>query len=87
MKHLSYADRFTAWLKRNLARGVKTFSHRDILLVTGTNCSYSVLQDLRLRFDLKESRVEKLSKTLDIKGNEVLTKKIFKEYEVLAEKC
>lgn len=87
MKHLSYADRFTAWLKRNLARGVKTFTHRDILLITNTNCSYSVLQDLRLRFDLKESRVSKLCKTVDIKGNEVLTKKIFKEYEVLSEKC
>ena len=87
MKHLSYAQRFTGWLKNRLARGIKTFTHRDILLVTGTNCSYSVLQDLRLRFDLKESRVEKLSKTLDIKGNEVLEKKFFKEYEVLAEKC
>lgn len=87
MKHLSYADRFTMWLKNRVARGIKTFTHRDIMLVTNTNCSYSVLQDLRLRFDLKESRVSKLCKTIDIKGDEVLEKKFFKEYEVLAERC
>ena len=27
---------------------VKEFTHRDILLHTGTNCSYTVLQDLKM---------------------------------------
>lgn len=86
MKHQTYADIFIGWLKNRLKRGIKTFTHRDILLVTNTNCSYSVLQNIRLKFDLKESRVTKLAKSFDEQGREIKINKVFKEYEVVGER-
>lgn len=86
MRHQTYADIFIGWLRRNLARGVKTFTHRDIVLVTDTNCSYSVLQDIRLKFDLKESMATKLAKSLDDQGREMKIKKSYKVYEVIGER-
>lgn len=85
-KHLTYCDRFTTWLKKRLAKGIKTFTHRDILLITGTNCSYSVLQDLRLKFDFSESKVKKIEKMLNEKGKEISVTKQYKVYEVIAER-
>lgn len=87
MKHQTYADIFIGWLKNRLARGIKTFTHRDILLVTNTNCSYSVMKNLKLKFDIKESRVTKLCKGFDLQGRKMKINKTFKVYEVLGEKA
>lgn len=86
MKHQTYADIFIGWLKNRLKRGIKTFTHRDILLVTDTNCSYSIMQNLKLKFDIKESRVTKLCKGFDLQGREMKINKTFKVYEIIGER-
>jgi hypothetical protein len=87
MRHQTYADIFIGWLKNRLKRGINTFTHRDIALVTDTNCSYSVLQRIRLKFDLKESMATKLAKSFDKQGQEMKIKKSYKVYEVVGERC
>lgn len=87
MKHQTYADIFISWLKNRLKRGINTFTHRDITLVTDTNCSYSVLQRIRLKFDLKESMATKLAKSFDEQGRKMKIKKSYKVYEVIGERC
>lgn len=86
MRHQTYADIFIGWLKNRLKRGIKTFTHRDILLVTNANCSYSVLPNIRLKFDIKESRVTKLAISFDEQGREIKINKVFKEYEIIGER-
>ena len=55
---MSYATDFIDHLT---ALGLKQFTHRDILIHTNTNCSYSVLSDLKMKlYQLgKELREEK----------------------------
>jgi hypothetical protein len=84
-KHISDVDRFAYWLKSRLERGLKTFTHKDILIVTGSNCSYSILRELkRLRFEFKESRATKEEKMFNENGEIVTVKRNFKVYEVVS---
>lgn len=74
---MSYATEFYEYIKQN---NIKKFTHRDILIQTDTNCSYSVLSDLkRILFKnnmtLKETSIERVNK----KGK----KRIFIEYEII----
>ena len=41
---MSYATEFLKELK---TRELNSFTHRDILTLTNTNCSYSVLRDIK----------------------------------------
>lgn len=73
---LTYAQEFFDYLK---AQNLREFTHRDILLVTGTNCSYSVLVDLKemlykLGLILKETKEERT--------NQRNQKRIFKKYTI-----
>ena len=84
-KHITAVDRFAFWLKSRLERGLKTFTHRDILLVTGSNCSYSILRELkRLRFEFKESKATKEEKMFNDNGEIVTVKRSYKVYEVIS---
>lgn len=74
---MSYAQDFYEYLKNHK---LNVFTHRDILLHTNTNCSYSVLVDLRvllfkIGLELKEEEVE----TINSKGQ----KRRFKQYEII----
>ena len=88
-KHLSYSEVFANWLKKRLALGLTHFTHRDILNVTGTNCSYGVLRELKLRFNFnfKESKMKSVKEFLDDKGNKIHITKQFKVYEVVQNDC
>lgn len=85
-RHLSYCDIFANWLRKQLKLGHKSFTHRDILNVTGSNCSYGVLRDLKFKFDFKESKAKSIKKFLDEKGKEITVTKQFKVYEVISER-
>lgn len=84
-KYMSNTDKFCYWLKSRLERGLKTFTHRDILFVTGSNCSYSILRELkRLKFEFKESREKSEEKCFNDKGDVVTVTKHYKVYEVVS---
>lgn len=73
---ITYAQEFYDYLKE---KKLREFTHRDILLVTGTNCSYSVLVDLKemlykLGLILKETKEERT--------NQRNQKRIFKKYTI-----
>ena len=73
---LTYAQEFFDYLKN---KNLREFTHRDILLVTGTNCSYSVLVDLKemlfkLGLILRETKEERT--------NQRNQKRIFKKYTI-----
>ena len=85
-RHLSYCDIFANWLRKQLKLGKKFFTHRDILDVTGTNCSYGVLRDLKFKFDFKESKAKSVKEFFDEKGKKIQVTKQFKVYEVIAER-
>lgn len=85
-RHLSYCDIFAIWLRKQLKLGKKFFTHRDILDVTGTNCSYGVLRDLKFKFDFKESKAKSVKEFLDDKGKKIQVTKQFKVYEVISER-
>lgn len=73
---LTYAQEFFDYIK---TQNLKEFTHRDILLVTNTNCSYSVLADLKkmlfkLGLILKETKEERT--------NNRNQKRIFKKYTI-----
>ena len=87
-KYMSNTDKFCYWLKSRLERGLKTFTHKNILIVTGSNCSYSILRELkRLRFEFKESRATKEEKMFNENGEIVTVKRNYKVYEVITNDC
>lgn len=73
---LTYAQEFFDYLKN---KNLREFTHRDILLVTGTNCSYSVLVDLKEMF-LKLGLI--LRETKEERTNRRNQKRIFKKYTI-----
>ena len=69
---MSYAtDFYNGYIK---PYNITEFTHRDILIYTSTNCSYSVLQDLKaLLLDLNKIVTE---------SEQCINKKRFKVYKI-----
>lgn len=74
---MSYAQDFYEYLKNHK---LNVFTHRDILLNTTTNCSYSVLADLRMLL-YKEGLTLKVEdiETVNSRGKG----RRFKRYEIV----
>ena len=73
---MTYATEF---IKELQARKLNNFTHKDILMWTDANCSYSVLRDIREQFEKDGYRLIEVSEQRTNTKNE--TKK-FKRYWV-----
>lgn len=69
---MSYANEFLEGYLKPF--NIKEFTHRDILLHTTTNCSYTVLQDLKML-------LKKANKILTEK-EKCINKKRYKVYKI-----
>lgn len=69
-----YSEEFITYLKRN---DCKSFTHRDILKHTDTNCSYSVVKYLKKEL---EKLGLKLVETIEYRTNKKNARRRFKRY-------
>lgn len=54
---MSYGAEFIGYLKRH---NLRTFTHKDIILQTDTNCPYSVLQAVRAKLEKEGQTVTEM---------------------------
>lgn len=75
-------EKMKDFIEERLQRGVNTFTHKDILNNTTTNCSYSVLSRLKKYYEISHREITKQSIKKDLKNNEVMINIRFREYIV-----
>ena len=54
---MSYGAEFIGYLKRH---NLRTFTHKDIIIQTNTNCPYSVLQAVRAKLEKEGQTVTEI---------------------------
>lgn len=54
---MSYGAEFISYLKKH---NLRTFTHKDIIIQTNTNCPYSVLQAVRAKLEKEGQTIEEI---------------------------
>lgn len=80
--YYNYVQQMRSFIDERLSRGVRTFTHKDILKITPTNCSYSVLARLKKYYELEYTVLTKNSLAKTLNGEEITIKKRYRQYEV-----
>ena len=81
--YYNYVEQMKDFINERLSRGVRTFTHKDILRITPTNCSYSVLANLKKYYELEWVTLTKESLAKSLNGEEIIVKKRYRQYEVI----
>lgn len=69
MSYFNHVEIMKKFIDERLEKGVKTFTHKDIINVTNTNCPYSVLRSLKKYYEIEYKDEKRATKKQDLKGN------------------
>ena len=84
--YLNNVEVMKRYINERLRKGIKTFTHKDILNVTNTNCPYSILRCLKKYYDIEYTDLIKRTKKYDLDGNIKYVNIKFREYTVVKRK-
>lgn len=84
--YLNNVEIMKNYIDGRLNKGLNTFTHKDILNVTNTNCPYSILRSLKKYYEIECEDVTKETKKYDLEGNIKYVEIRFRKYTVLKRK-
>ena len=86
MSYFNHVEMMKQFLEDNLKKGIKTFTHKDILKVTNANCPYSVLKCLKKYYEIEYQDCTKETEKKDLKGNIKYVNIKFRTYTIINRK-
>ena len=86
MSYFNHVEMMKKFINERLERGIKTFTHKDIIKVTNANCPYSVLKNLKKYYEIEhEDKIKETAKQ-DLNGNTKYINIKFRQYTVIKRK-
>lgn len=84
--YYNHVEQMKDFINERLARGVRTFTHKDIINVTRTNCPYSVLKNLKKYYEIEFGDTVRKTEKKDMKGNLKYVDIKFRTYTIIKRK-
>ena len=86
MSYYNHVEQMKDFLNDRLNRGITTFTHKDIVEVTNTNCPHSVLRSLKKYYELDYTDSIRTVKKQDLNKNPKWVNIRFRTYTILKRK-
>lgn len=86
MSYLNYVQIMKKFIESRLLQGINTFTHKDIIRETNTNCPYSVLKYLKNYYDIDFKNEVSRNRKHDSEGNIKYVNTKFRKYIILKRK-
>ena len=84
--YLNHVEMMKKFIEERLEKGIKTFTHKNILKITNANCPYSVLKSLKKYYEIEYEDKTNSVKKEDLKGGIKYIDIRYREYTILKRK-
>lgn len=86
MSYFNHVEMMKKFIDERLEKGIRTFTHKDIIKTTNANCPYSVLKSLKKYYEIEFEDKKRETQKIDLSGNIKYVNIKFRIYTIIRRK-